>query len=491
MKRKRNGFTLVEIVVALSGSAIVCSMVGSMVLFSMNMSAEGIKENQEKQIVDSLVTSFEEDLSSATAIVYSENGDAPTLKKDDNTDLEWHAYSISDGRILRDNSLMYDDAFYQRNAIQLSIKMQSNSALLRVSSTTYSQVAVISLMNKQYTINTSNDEKQIDGDAKLYYSTSKNKQQESSNTPTTPEEPEVTPTPPGESEKPQEPELVNPDKEPTGTIEDYVVSGSNNLGGFQTIIDFSEKNTYIFKGAMVFNKNDGYWYQVINPDWITEDIFSNNSGAVMRRIDPYFSASSAYLKGDVILYEYNGEVNYYRCLNDVLYGWPVPDGDYNSANYWQKLDGKPEGTLQTTIDYDEGGTPMATIADKLEDDAKTSYVGEYDASKTYQIGDMVSITYEAKYGKPYREFYMKMNNTNVKPGEKDGQNRVGWKLYNKLYNSTSAYKKGDVLGIIMNGKVLYFRFLRDCDKAYTRRQIYYNAQYSLFEGGQLVEFLNN
>ena len=44
-------------------------------------------------------------------------------------------------------------------------------------------------------------------------------------TPTTPEEPEVTPTPPGESEKPQEPELVNPDKEPTGTIEDYVVSG--------------------------------------------------------------------------------------------------------------------------------------------------------------------------------------------------------------------------------------------------------------------------
>ena len=61
-------------------------------------------------------------------------------------------------------------------------------------------------------------------------------------------------------------------------------------------------------------------------------------------------------------------------------------------------------TLQTTIDYDEGGTPMATIADKLEDDAKTSYVGEYDASKTYQIGDMVSITYEAKYGKPYREF---------------------------------------------------------------------------------------
>ena len=45
------------------------------------------------------------------------------------------------------------------------------------------------------------------------------------------------------------------------------------------------------------------------------------------------------------LYEYNGEVNYYRCLNDVLYGWPVPDGDYNSANYWQKLDGKPEGNF--------------------------------------------------------------------------------------------------------------------------------------------------
>ena len=157
MKRKRNGFTLVEIVVALSGSAIVCGIVGSMVLFSMNMSAEGVKENQEKQIVDSLISSFEEDLSSATAIVYSENGDAPSLKKDDNTDLEWHSYSVSDGRILRDNSLMYDDAFYQRNAIQLSIKMQSNSALLRVSSTTYSQVAVISLMSKQYTINTSND----------------------------------------------------------------------------------------------------------------------------------------------------------------------------------------------------------------------------------------------------------------------------------------------------------------------------------------------
>ena len=37
MKRKRNGYTLVEIVVALSGSAIVCGIVGSMVLFSMNM----------------------------------------------------------------------------------------------------------------------------------------------------------------------------------------------------------------------------------------------------------------------------------------------------------------------------------------------------------------------------------------------------------------------------------------------------------------------
>lgn len=484
MKRKRNGFTLVEIIVALSASAIVCGVAGSMVIFSMNMSSEGIKENLEKQIVDSLITSFEEDLSRATAIVYSENGEEPTLKKEDNTNLEWHSYSVSNGRIVRDNELMYDDAFYKYNDICLSIQIHDQSALLKVSSTTYSQIAVISFLNKQYELNTSGEEQQIEGNAKLYYSTSINKQPDHSES----DEPEITP--PIDSDEPKEPELVNPDKEPNGTIEDYVVSGSNNYGGFQTIIDFSEKNTYIFKGALVFNKKDGYWYQVIQSQWITEEIFSHNSGAVMRRIDPYFSTSSSYLKGDVILYEYQGSVNYYRCTNDVLYGWPVPDGDYNSTKFWEKLDEKPEGALQTTIEYNEGGTPMATVADTLEEDAKDSYVGEYDASKTYQVGDMVSITYEAKYGKPYREFYMKMNDIDVKPGEKDAQDKVGWKLYSKLYHSASAYKKGDVVGIIMDNKVFYFRFLRDCDKSYSRIQIYYNAQYAWFEGGAMVEFLN-
>lgn len=482
-KKKHNGFTLIEIVVVLTISTIALSMAGSLVVFSMKMGAEGTSENQEKQIVDALVSVFEEELSNATAIAYSEDGSEPSSLLKDGSTPEWHYYTVTDsGTIQRDGSEVYSESFYQGNKIELMLTIQENSVLLRIVSSDYEQTAVISLDNvkSNFTITTL-EETSIQGDARLYYATTRSEVAS-----VTEEEEETEDAQPDVSEE----EEVDPDEDPRGTIEDYVVSGSSNYGGFQNIIDASQSNTYILKGALVFNKNDGYWYQVIQSAWITEDIFSNNSGAVVRRIDPYFTTSSAYLKGDVILYEYNGSVNYYRCLQNVLYGWPVPDGDYNSSNYWQKLDSAPEGALQTTIEYDEGGDAMATVADTLEDDAATSYVGEYDASKKYEVGDMVCITYEAKYGKPYREFYMKINDYDVKPGETTSSNQVAWKLYSKLYSSTSAYKAGDVVGIIMDGRVRYFRFLRDCDKSYSRTQIYYNAPYSYFEGGQLIEFLN-
>ena len=88
-KEKQQGFTLVEIIVVLSIGSIVLSMVGSMIVFSMNMFASGVSEVQDSISVSELQDLLKTELESATQIVITQDPDQLP-------EGEWNSFAISD-----------------------------------------------------------------------------------------------------------------------------------------------------------------------------------------------------------------------------------------------------------------------------------------------------------------------------------------------------------------------------------------------------------
>ena len=84
---------------------------------------------------------------------------------------------------------------------------------------------------------------------------------------------------------------------------------------------------------------------------------------------------------------------------------------------------------------------------------------------------MVKITYPAKYGPDYVEYYMKIYDYDAKPGETDNQGRLAWRLYSKVYSNKSAYAIGDIVGALDHYQIHYRQFLRECIKPYTSDEI--------------------
>lgn len=467
MIRNTKGFTLIEIVVVLMIISIGSTIVGSMIVTAIQFNNEGTKENMQKQIGDEIVAYLQEELSCSTAIYIQQN--QPQIKDENNNDLTWNQMSVQDSRLYRNNQMVFEDDFYQRNDILLQATLKSSALYITVQMKSdnhidYQTTSVIALDNIAYGVNQLNDVV-ITSNSKIYYSKDMTLQA----------------TVPGDL--PEEDKPLDPDEDPSGTITDYINSGSNNYGAFSNIT----ANSALKKGTLIFNKNDGYWYQLVQDAWIDENTFEINGGSYLRALDPYFRSKGVYFKGEVIIYkESDGSQTYYECLQDYREGNPGPkDLSWGGANFWKELSDVPEIKLTNPIEYDDSEEKIETVVDRLEEDSKGSFVGEYDETKwnQYKVGDMVMITYEAKFGKPYREFYMKIYDYECKPGESDNQGRLAWRLYSKVYSCKSAYAIGDVTGVLINGKIYYRKFIENCDKEYTAYDMYQSNE-SWFNGNR-------
>lgn len=480
-KKKQQGFTLVEIVVVLSIGAIVLSMVGSMIVFSMNMFASGVGEVQDSISISELQDLLKTELESATEIVITQDSDQLPQGK-------WNSFAITDANgltqtITKDdnttNTISFKDFGSLKDEITLKINLENDTSKGKYAKVTITDDIsyVVSLINAQF--NKTNSDVEIKDDMVLYYKKEPRKvafTDDSSNSGDSTTNPVVPPTTTPESDS------VDPDPAPSGTIEDYIVGGAHNFGSSSNLLGVNSWNTVpLKKGSIYFNKNDGYWYQVLQDNkWIDGSQTGSNAGNGIRRLDPYIEHNKNHFKGEVFIWEATGE--YFECLQDVAY-YPLPydeNGNFvkDSVNYWKKLDKKPTVKMQFQIEYSEDQEPLETVVDQLDTDVKKyKNMGEYDASKKsqYKVGDMVVITYQAKFGKDYREFYRKIYDYDCEPGKTDNNGKLAWKLYSKQYSELSAYEIGDVLSMTWGSEVRYMQFRKKHDESKSNSWFYGNS----------------
>lgn len=453
MVRRRNGFTLIEIIVVLMIASIGSVVVGSMIVTSVQLNNESVKENMQKQIADEIVSYFKEQFYASTAIYVQQ--DQPQIKDENNNDLTWNQIYVQNHQLYRNNEEIFENDFYQRNNISVDITLKQTAAYItvKVSSSQYSEyqtTAVIDLDNIIY--GTSELENAvITSENKIYYSLDKT----------------LVATLPDQPEEPEEPG----DEEETDI--DFIIKGEQNFGEFSNITAISPYK----KGTIFFNKKDGYWYQVMQ-DYapIHQDTFIHNGGYYLRSLNPYFRENNVYLSGDVIIYkDADGTETYYECLHGYRYGDPkIKDPDRkNWIDFWKELDSSAGVKFTNPFEYDSSQETVDTVYDQLEEDIKKYNPQEYDEAKwnQYQVGDMVKITYPAKYGPDHVEYYMKIYDYDAKPGETDNQGKLAWRLYSKVYSNKSAYAIGDIVGALDHNQIHYRQFLRECIKPYTSDEI--------------------
>lgn len=452
MVRRRNGFTLIEIIVVLMIASIGSVVVGSMIVTSVQLNNESVKENMQKQIADEIVSYFKEQFYASTAIYVQQ--DQPQIKDENNNDLTWNQIYVQNHQLYRNNEEIFGNDFYQRNNVSVDITLKQTAAYItvKVSSSQYSEyqtTAVIDLDNIIY--GTSELENAvITSENKIYYSLDKT----------------LVATLPDQPEEPEEPG----DEEETDI--DFIIKGEQNFGEFSNITAISPYK----KGTIFFNKKDGYWYQVMQ-DYapISESTFENIGNSVIRALSPYFRFDNMYFQGEIIIYkESDGSETYFECIKDYKRGNPGPkDILWGGRDYWKELDDSAKVKLLNPIEYDSSQETVATVYNQLEEDIKKYNPQEYDEAKwnQYQVGDMVKITYPAKYGPNHVEYYMKIYDYDAKPGETDNQGRLAWRLYSKVYSNKSAYAIGDIVGALDHYQIHYRQFLRECIKPYTSEQI--------------------
>ncbi len=474
MVRRRNGFTLIEIIVVLMIASIGSVVVGSMIVTSVQLNNESVKENMQKQIADEIVSYFKEQFYASTAIYVQQ--DQPQIKDENNNDLTWNQIYVQNHQLYRNNEEIFENDFYQRNNVSVDITLKQTAAYItvKVSSSQYSEyqtTAVIDLDNIIY--GTSELENAvITSENKIYYSLDKT----------------LVATLPDQPEEPEEPE--EPEDEIDEAI-DFVISGEQNYGDYSLIT----ANSGFKKGTVIFNKKDGYWYQVMQDNaWISESTFENIGGSVIRALSPYFRSDNMYFQGEIIIYqEEDGSKTYYECLKDYREGNPGPkDISWGGRDYWKELDDSAKVKLLNPFEYDSSQETVDTVYDQLEQDINLYKPQEYDEAKwnQYQVGDMVKITYPAKLGPDHVEYYMKLFDYDAKPGETDNQGRLAWRLYSKVYSDKSAYKTGDVEGILLHGGITYREFIRDCAKGYTAEEMNQSHNTWFDSGNPLTKEVN-
>lgn len=457
-KEKQQGFTLVEIVVVLSIGAIVLSMVGSMIVFSMNMFASGVGEVQDSISISELQDLLKTELESATEIVITQDSDQLPQGK-------WNSFAITDANgltqtITKDdnttNTISFKDFGSLKDEITLKINLENDTSKGKYAKVTITDDIsyVVSLMNAQF--NKTNSDVEIKDDMVLYYKKDPRKvafTDDSSNSGGSTTDPVVPPT--TTPETPSVDEIVPPipdniDDDST----DYVILNGDFFGTPEEYMSGLVK-TKVLKGMILFNPSDGFWYQALEDVYIESfDLSNSRYSWAIKRLTAVYTASDwnikkrmQFYKGEVIDFEIPGDEGKYKCLNDVhWYGYPS-ESDWQY--YWEKVDDSVPTkiiSIPTNLPEKTEGTAMEELKSDLES-SKYKFKGEYDSTKHYQVGDIIKITQKAKDGPDYVQYYRKLFNFDAEPGKTDSQRRFAWKLYSRKFSVNSAYEIGDLVWV--------------------------------------------
>lgn len=469
-RKKHNGFTLIEIVVVTCISTIVFAMIGSLIVFSMKMFASGVEDVQDTISISSLQDFLKSELEYATDIKIQE----------EKPDGEWRSFAFQEeDKVLvqslekEDNSIQVlnnfenfgslegDITFIQVSLVNSTSTNDSYAKIKLGDTTSY----IIALNNAS--VSTANYT--LQGNMKLYYRTeiqlssitTDDSSSGDDDSTTTPEVDEIIPSIPD-----------NVDEDST----DYVILNGDFFG---TIYDYAlgYSSVPVYKGMIFFCPEDGYWYQAKITTWISLGDISNNSWALKRlttTVKPNDGNTTLFVKGDVIDFEYLGYEGRYECIDDLVYAaYPGLVTDYEWPQFWKKVDESVPTkliTISTDLPEETSGTALEELKEDLTS-SEYSFQGEYDNTKTYQVGDIIKITQEASDGPDFVQYYRKVFDYDAEPGKKDSQNRFAWKLYSRKFSINSAYEKGDLVWLFQDNSQFYTGF-------YIVQQDYYDDSVS-------------
>lgn len=447
IRSNKKGFTLIEVMIVLSIIVIGAGIIGSCILTSIRLGDNGLIETEIVATCNEIDRFLEDGIEMSTAIYIGDEKHSDSDK--------WHSIWVEDGVLYLDGESIYD----VNGSISVDFSLSEGIAKGRISIDakgegldSHSVEYIVDCMNLDSGV-PSIDKTVLSRSSRLWF------MKEFSLVSTLPEE-----NADGDGDAlPEIPDNVEDDST------DYEILSGNSFGSTAEFFGNSRQNVQIFKGSLIYNEKDGYWYQAISTQWINANDFTENGTTrsdCLRKLDTVYDKaddmSNIYFKGDIIKVDLPNMKGIYKCIVDRVHWYGYPD---QVSSNWEKM---ADGTTLKMVSIDNE-IPMGsegTVYASLEDDLKNpkySFKGEYDVHKEYFIGDIIKVNQKAKEGADCVTYYRKVYEGDAKPGKSDNSNRLVWKVYTRKFLSLSAYEVGDVVWAYNSGTGYRFKFLKGYD----------------------------
>lgn len=437
------GMTLIEVTVVLLISTILLTIVGSILVTSLNFFRDQKLSDQNKQKLDGIAEYVDSEINYATDLAI--NNEAPYEKEG------WHYLSIIDGKLYRDGIKVFDDKYYDNYTVSIKVKgydgyrldvkydFNKKSDLVYDTAKSYSFDNLklkVEAGGEDYLVSASS-QVEVNDTYRIYYIKGVNIVDTGNDDPDV-EEPDVE---------------INDNI----TVADQIhcINTYNNRGVF----DGTQRH-YMIGDFVYYNDN---WWQLITQE--------NNYGSgsepdkeqKWKKIDRNYDRFSAYTENDVIYYPENG--HYYKCLKqidnkggDLGYG---PTG-WNGINgkYWEDL-----GITNPTTDSGHDCLKLSTInrietvMNKLDSLTKEQInkIPAYLDTIVYPVGSWVYKDIDGR-----KQYYLK-----VFDGDDSGLGvsaASGWQIISRDWYLESAYIENDVVYVTNGGRSIFITFNKTIDQ---------------------------
>lgn len=434
------GFTLLEIIVVLLISSIVMIIAGSLIMNSLDFFNKTTSSDVEKYAVDSISSLVHDELMYASDVRIT-TPDDEILEKGD-----WRSFNIIDHRLYLDETLVFEDNFYNNRDLKLEVKGYEDGYRINLkfsfmknasSDVVYTSGSTLELLNlkEQKKINDvfqpfpKTDTYEIGkNDYRLYYKKGDIPDNKTGNI-----------------------------DDSTGTVQDELncrdeeVSNPGDLSGnFKG--EFSQNTTYAYGDFVSFSSN---FYRCVEEEGLVTNSVINSPLAMSgwKKIVSSWTNKSAYKTGDVVYYQFKP----YKCLRGIdengdddkkimggvnYDGTPKqPSGEETDTEYWkflsnQELQEEIDKHLSTNFceirDWTVGGEK-----DRCGNSENIKEWKDYSPPnvETYQLGDFV--LYEGKWYRAY------VNTDNIHAPSAIGTNN--WKLIETAWDNNSRYNVNDIV----------------------------------------------
>lgn len=467
MRNNKKGFTLIEIIVSIMIASIGMIIATTLILNSMGYFNKTTRTDYDKQSLDGIKDYVQNELIFATDIRLDNK--YPSEKTDEDYG-KWHWIYVKDNMLYRDNNCdvnepsikVYNDDFYNRRSLlvtargfdkyRIDIKFYYKDGIsstdnvdtsISTQNLVYKTATTIELLNVKSNIlytedavspfsvsgNTRNLSNTDDTGYKIYYKndgyTIQEKEQEKSHG--------------------------------NGTVADQLDCLTEEmLNADKKFIEGKQYNV----GDIV--EIDGYMYIRVEGNskvWYKSDITSN-AKLSWKKLDEEFSASSAYLIGDVVRYDTkdkNGNIiktQFYQCINDIVnIGFGANYIPSYQKEYWKEID---ESDVRGTSN--KKCRVYITSNEAVRDDdipkegtvyfSNPSWVNTYYPNnvRVYTAGEYVTDT--GTQGSSERQYMWEKvysDNEIVTPGKANSKGQFTWRDYSLDWKKYNGYKREDII----------------------------------------------